>query len=330
MTCIVCEPRGQRNADEREAKKGRTQEFCCLQARQARTRDAQVCVVGCAEVIVTSEDELEELEENINTMYSNYKQRRGIRSKLEEKLLVKQVGLEDNNEGDSEEEEEEEDEKRLHELEEEFDVEPVNSDIEDEVEMVEKKSKEKGGGLVVNTAAFEQKAVEQEKVEHAQRWFADNIFDDVQTSEKYDLDLYQKEFGQAPSVPEHEEKEKEDIEMKEVNGDNAFQEPVSNGSNHHPTTSTTTTTTTDANASAAANGSITISSSSFSSEKEGESKDTKPFKSRDLPDVLRLPYRLQRKIKLHKSNQIKSNIYLCISLITLQIVEFEKNKQTEK
>jgi len=231
-----------------------------------------------------SDEELEAQEAELDVMYQVYKQHRNIRSKQEEKDIIKSgIGLgsddefnekdknekkhneieitdknknkhvQNEDEGDDEDDDMENDE-MLNELNDEdlFEEEIEKEKIEEEIE---NEKLDKGGGLIVKSDEYIIK--EDSKFEKANRWFNDDIFDTIETVMDEDTQLNNEANEENNENNTHDENKNNNNEQKETQKqDNDLNQDTANG---------------------------TI---------EVQPK----FSYKDLPDVLRLPYRLQRKL----------------------------------
>eukprot|EP00485_Elphidium_margaritaceum_P008525 CAMPEP_0202698920 /NCGR_PEP_ID=MMETSP1385-20130828/12155_1 /ASSEMBLY_ACC=CAM_ASM_000861 /TAXON_ID=933848 /ORGANISM="Elphidium margaritaceum" /LENGTH=967 /DNA_ID=CAMNT_0049355749 /DNA_START=9 /DNA_END=2912 /DNA_ORIENTATION=+ len=238
-----------------------------------------------------SDDELAMNSDALDVMYRRYQKNHGLKSKKESRAQMKAaIGLASDDEFSScdsladvdtdtndEDEDVDADDKQRGKHQEKDEDEDNDMDVDVDVEMLRKdaeivKRDADGNELVMDEQAFVLK--EDTKMTKAKRWFSDNIFDDIETNDALDEQQMAQEFADVVAKSDEdkvEDDDDDDAEFEVVPGPNSSKTPKT----------------------AAKNG----TGKNAKDGEDGDGKNGAALRYADLPDVLKLPYKVRMKLK---------------------------------
>eukprot|EP01083_Nonionella_stella_P291535 991965_1 len=191
-----------------------------------------------------SDEELMIEEERMDKLYKNYKRKRHLRTKKEERQRIKDgIGLDSDDEFDTDSDSENSSDMDV-------ESENENNNAIDTDKIIKKSEQEHGGGLVLDDKDFSLKP--DSKMIKAKRWFADDIFDDIESNEELDEKIMIEQLG--------------DFIEKDVKGEDDFEVVMKD------------------------KGDV-----GTGVKKKGD--DDGKLKYDDLPEILKLPYKVRMKMK---------------------------------
>eukprot|EP00484_Ammonia_sp_Unknown_P029803 CAMPEP_0197051364 /NCGR_PEP_ID=MMETSP1384-20130603/26045_1 /TAXON_ID=29189 /ORGANISM="Ammonia sp." /LENGTH=946 /DNA_ID=CAMNT_0042483917 /DNA_START=24 /DNA_END=2864 /DNA_ORIENTATION=- len=231
-----------------------------------KKKNNRIGVIGYEE-FEDSEAELEAEEARMDEMYNRYKKNHGMRTVKEERRLLKEgLGLDSD---DAFSDEEDADDESV----EDEDVKMANNQLN------KKEQKEVGGGLLVDgEEVFKLK--EDSKMMKATRWFSDNIFDEIETNENVNNELDEdEEIGDLVQVDEQKPDKSEmktETDEQDDDEDDDFEVVTKDGRKV---------------------GAAQTETQKEEKEEEEEKEKEQKLRYKDLPEVLKLPYKVRMKMK---------------------------------